>query len=113
MVTIEQYISAKRIVDQYLEERKTKGYVRLPNGSVVPEYIDCGECVLCLIDKDTYFRPAGGWSIQFKEDADGKIICTGGEVPRLIGKELIPSTEEEYLKSNGGYVAWSLQKESL
>ena len=102
MISTEEYDKAQKIVNQYLDERKIEGFVRCSTGDIIPEYVDCGGCILILEDYEDYqryYRPAGIWTLTF-EVRVGKVYCTGGDVPDLIGKELIPATKEQFKESN-------------
>lgn len=108
MVTHFEYEQAKKTIADYEAERRTSGYVLLEDGLLVPEYVKTSEGAVLILDirRDTkqvrYYRPAGVWAVTFVIKQD-KIICSGG-VSNLVGEELLLATQEEFLKSNEGYV---------
>jgi len=62
---------------------------------------------LILEDDNTYYRPAGVWSVTFKVDSN-KIIITGIAdkkwMKHLHDLELVETTKEFFMKDNEGYV---------
>lgn len=69
-----------------------------------PKYasITKGGAALRLKENRYYYRDAGIWEVEFKEE-NGKFYSVS-DMEHLNGLELIPITKEEWLKGNEGYV---------
>jgi hypothetical protein len=75
-----------------------------------PEFVssseDGSQCVLIRESATTYYRPAGHWSLS-DGLVEGKHVIRKSEAWQLdpvVGKQLYPSTLEQYLEDNGEYV---------
>lgn len=73
----------------------------------LPEYvtIEDSSCVLKR-EGSEYFRDAGGWGVSYIIDHDGiiRINEPTGIAKHLHNKILFPSTRENYMEDNKGYV---------
>jgi hypothetical protein len=81
-----------------------------------PEYIslskDGNECVLIRDSADTYYKPAGNWTLSDGLIKGTHIVIKGREwqTDHLIGLQLFPATRKQYIDDNAGYVSWGRSK---
>jgi len=78
-----------------------------------PEFVssseDGSQCVLIRDSASTYYRPAGCWSLSDGLQ-EGKHVVIKSSVWQLnnrVGTQLYPSSQEQYVKDNAGYVGWA------
>lgn len=75
--------------------------------SMRSKYVKFGDeeeptCLIYKEDRKTYYRHAGDWEVGIKE-VDGMLYSVS-DYKGLDNRPLIPTTEQEWKESNGGYV---------
>lgn len=77
-----------------------------------PEFVssseDGSQCVLIRDSATTYYRPAGRWSVSDGLFESKHVIrkSEAWQLDPVVGKQLYPSTLDQYLEDNRGYVNW-------